>query len=32
MTLESGYFKEYAAFFEEVYNIKPVMKQKRRDR
>lgn len=30
MTLEFGLFDRYSTFFEEVYNIKPVIKQKKR--
>ena len=29
MTLEFGLFDRYATFFEEVYNIKPVIRQKK---
>ena len=29
MTLEFGLFDKYATFFEEVYNIKPVLRQKK---
>ncbi|MDE7184125.1 MAG: exopolyphosphatase [Lachnospiraceae bacterium] len=29
MTLEFGLFERYATFFEEVYNIKPVIRQKK---
>ena len=29
MTLEFGLFERHATFFEEVYNIKPVIRQKK---
>ena len=29
MTLELGFFEQNASFFEEVYNIKPVIRQKK---
>jgi exopolyphosphatase/guanosine-5'-triphosphate,3'-diphosphate pyrophosphatase len=29
MTLEFGMFDKHSAFFEEVFNIKPVLKQKK---